>query len=111
MLDEKVKKKIGKLVILGVLIGITFFAYTWLSGETKIVTGELMDIQIFSRHDGNHDTVIIFNVSGENKYVVMNEWKTGQIVELDSHRGEMIRLTYLYREFQDKNILFDYEVI
>ena len=110
-MDKKTKDNLLKLVVVVVMLSVIVFSYKWYGGVDKTVEGQLVQVKIFTRFDGRSDTVVVFNVSGENKYVVINEWKTGQVVELSSHTGKMIRLSYMFLELQDRNVLKDYELI
>lgn len=111
-MEKSTKKKIGNVVVLMLGISAIVFAWSWFTGGVeKTAEGELLDVKIFSRHDGNHDTVIVFNNSGSNEYVVINEWKTGQIIELSSHASKMVRIRYMYHELRDCNVLIGYELI
>ena len=110
-MKEELRNVIGKVIVFSLAVSCIVFLYGWYSGSEQHAEGQLVEIQIFSRHDGLHDTVIVFNVSGSNQYIVINEWKTGQVIELNSHVGEKVRVDYVYRGWQDRNILTGYELI
>lgn len=106
-------KKLSKknLIVLIIFISIlcALFAYTF--GEDRVGSGILVQVAKYPTHDGGNDVVLLFNNSGSYKYVVINEWKTGIMVELDNQIGNNIKVTYKYYFLQDKNVIVDWEMI
>lgn len=98
------------LVIIGVTLFLLNLAYNFRTVE--YFEGEFIQTVYVPRSDGcGNDAVLYFNISGTYHYLVLNSYKPGLMVELDYHKGDMLRLQYTSRFFIDLNNGVSYEVI
>jgi len=106
---KKIKIETKHKIVIAVFIIILCVLFAWTSSEDRIGEGILVQVAKYPTHDGGNDVVLLFNNSGSYKYVVINEWKTGIMVELDNQVGNNIKITYRYYPLQDKNVIVDWE--
>ncbi len=112
-MEEKSKKKLKYIGIsLGLTILIICSLYFAVEGtvENKTMSGELIGITRYPQSDG-WDIVLFLNDSGVMKYLVINEWKTGIMVELEDHIGDNVEILYAFKPLFDINIITDYRVL
>ena len=91
-----------------ILIAIIFLLVATQINESKTYSGELLAIKKFPTNNGGTDVVFLFNNSGSHSYLVINEWKTGMMVELEYRIGRNIDIHYLYYYLQDRNVMVSY---
>ena len=91
-----------------ILIAVIFFLIATQVNEHKTQSGELLAIKKYPTNDGGTDVVLLFNNSGGLSYLVINEWRTGMMVELEYRIGRNIDINYLYYYLYDKNVMLSY---
>lgn len=108
---KKLNKKTAAVILIVIGIVATVYIYTTV-GESKSYVGQLARIDYMPKSNGpGNDAILIFNNSGTFNYVVINEYKSGLMLELEYKIGNNIKISYQYYTMQDKNVIINYEVL
>jgi len=113
-MEEKTKKKLkvfGLIVCMMIVIySVLFVVLGSEPVESKTFSGNLVSIKKYPQGP-RYDVVLFFNNSGIIEYLVINEYKTGLMVELENCIGVNVTIWYEYHPFKDINRAVDYEVL
>jgi hypothetical protein len=97
-----------------ILIGIVVFVCVVLNTlrVPDEYTGEFIKMEFYPRSSGTgQDAILYFRDSdGIYNYLIINEYATGIMVELDHQRGEWLTVKFGRSVFGDINVIRDYEV-
>lgn len=98
------------VVIIGVIGFLLNLAYNLKTVET--FEGEFVETVYIPKSDSHgNDAVLYFKIGDIYHYLVFNSYKPGLMVELDYHKGDVLRLRYNSRYFIDHNTGVSYEVV
>lgn len=98
------------LVIFGIVGFLINLAYNFQTVET--FEGEFVETVYIPRSDGcGNDAILYFLTDGTYHYIVINSYKPGLMLELDYHKGDMLKFQYGSSWHTDHNVGISYEVM
>lgn len=98
------------VVIISVSLFLLNLGYNFKTIET--MEGEFIQTVYIPRSDGcGNDAILYFLTDDTYHYIVINSYKPGLMLELDYHKGDILKFQYASSWHTDHNVGISYEVI